>query len=96
MNILPRRAFAVRRGPQAEASKEPTTVWLGARLGPDRLGASIIECKGDYRTTAEAARAFGEKLLTSGRAGCFNPEDLFSLDEILQPLAARGMRISRS
>ena len=96
MHLLPKAAFVTDRGTPGEASREPTAVWLGARKGGELLGSSILECEGDYRTTAEAARAFGEKLLAVGRAGCFNPEDVFDLDEILSPLATEGMRISRS
>ena len=93
MQVVPRAAFTVKRGRQDEASKEPTVVWLGAGLGGERLGASIIQCEGDYRTTAASARAFGERLLVDNPRGCFNPEDLFSLGEMTAPLKGIGLRV---
>jgi hypothetical protein len=93
MRLLPRAAFAVRRGDQHEASREPTAVWTGARLGAERLGASIIECRGDYRTTAASARVFGEKLAIGRRPGCFNPEDVFTLRDLTTPLGEIGIHI---
>lgn len=96
MRLLPKPAFAAERGRPDRASREPTAVWLGARKGGERLGSSIIECEGDYRTTAEAARLFGQKLLAADRAGCFNPEDVFSIEDLLPLLTAEGTRISRS
>jgi hypothetical protein len=93
MRLLPRAAFALRRGEQDEASKEPTAVWIGTRLGDERLSAMLVECDGDYRTTAAAAHVFGEKLVAGGRPGCFNPEDLFSLEDLASPLWAIGLRV---
>lgn len=96
MRVLPRAAFTVKREEQDKASKEPTVVWIGARLGAERLGASIIECEGDYRTTAALARTFGEKLVINSRPGCFTPEDLFSLGDIAAPLQEIGLRVAAS
>lgn len=96
MKLLPKAAFATDRGRPEKASREPTAVWLGARKGGRRLGSSIIECEGDYRTTAEAARVFGQRLVAADRVGCFNPEDLFGIDDLLPLLSAEGTRISRS
>lgn len=95
MRLLPRAAFAVERGQRSQVSSEPTAIWVAARRGSQRLGASIIECDGDYRTTAAAARIFGERLIERKRAGCFNPEDLFGLRELLTPLQEVGVRIAR-
>lgn len=94
MRVMPKAAFTVRRGPQDESSQEPTAVWLGARRGTKRLGASIIECEGGYRLTAASAELFAEKLARDPRPGCFNPEDLFSLDDLVPPLEELGLRIS--
>lgn len=94
MRVLPKTAFTVRRGPQSETSQEPTVIWLGARQGSERLGASIIECNGDYRLTAASARAFAERLALDPRPGCFNPEDLFSLSDLVPPLEELGLRVS--
>lgn len=97
MSVLPRVAFAVDRGDAAEPSREPTVVWVGVRLGAQRLGASVLSCEGDYFTTAAAAQAFAELLLAGGthRPGCFNPEDLFSLSDLLPALDPIGVRVKR-
>jgi NAD(P)-dependent dehydrogenase (short-subunit alcohol dehydrogenase family) len=72
-----------------------TAIWIGARRGTERLGASIIECDGDYRTTAAAARIFGERAIDVNRSGCFNPEDLFNSSDLLTPLQEVGMRVAK-
>ena len=66
---------------------------VGASLRGRELGSSTIECKGDYRTTAAAARRFGELLAGAGRPGCFNPEDLFGLGDLTAALADSGLRV---
>jgi len=92
MRLLPRAPF-VAGGERGEVSREPTVVWLGARRGERRLGAALVRCDGDYRTTAEAARAFGEALVAESRPGCFNPEDLFRPGDLATRL--RGVGWSR-
>lgn len=93
MRLLPRAAFAVTRGSGSDPSCEPTAIWIGARRGRERLGASIIQCAGDYRTTAAAACVFGRLVVDRPRAGCFNPEDLFSLDDLV-PALDPALRVS--
>ncbi len=96
ISMLPLAAFARDRGRKADASKEPTAIWVGARRGSERLGASVLECEGDYRTTAAAARVFGEALLSSQvRPGCFNPDDVFTLGDLLPALEGIGLRVTR-
>jgi len=95
MRLLPRAAFATERGGKSGTSREPTAVWLGARRGAERLGASVIECEGDYRATAAAARLFAQRLLTLNRPGCFNPEDLFALSDLQVAAENGGIRIAR-
>lgn len=98
MRILPKAAFVTTRGEQADASREPTAVWIGARRGSKRLGASVLECEGDYRTTATATRVFGERLIGHNQPGCFNPEDLslFSLSDLLPAFDDVGLRITQN
>jgi hypothetical protein len=96
ISLLPRAAFARDRGKKADASREPTAIWVGARRGSERLGVSVLECDGDYRTTAAAARVFGEALLSGRvRPGCFNPEDVFSLGDLLPAFEGIGLRVTR-
>jgi hypothetical protein len=95
MRMLPKAAFTARRGKHDNASEEPTAVWIGARLGVERLGASVIECEGGYRTTAASAHAFSENLVDDNRPGCFNPEDLFSPDDLASSLRGIGLRVTQ-
>lgn len=94
MRLLPKVAFTSERGQEGAVTREPTAVWVGAKQGNERLGSSILECEGDYRTTAEAARVFGEKLVLDSQPGCFNPEDLFAFSDVLPILEREGLRIS--
>jgi hypothetical protein len=93
MRLLPKVAFTVQRGDPTGLSSEPTVVWVGARRGGERLGACTIECEGDYRTTAAVSHIFGERLVASGRPGCFNPEDLFELSDLRPSLDRIGIKI---
>jgi hypothetical protein len=96
MSALPKVAFLIGRGGAVEeASRHPCAIWIGVRRGDKRLGASILECEGDYRTTAAIARVFGEALLDRPmRPGCFNPEDLFRLSDLLPALGEVGLRVT--
>jgi hypothetical protein len=96
MRLLPRAAFTAGGGGTGPPSMEPTAIWIGVRRGQRLLGASTVECKGDYRVTAMAARLFGEALLANARLGCFNPEDLFELGDFASPLNEMGVRIAKS
>lgn len=94
MQHLPKAALSVGGARRRELSREPTAIWIGARRGEVPLAASVIECEGDYRTTASAARAFAEALIEEKRPGCFNPEDLFDVGDLLAPLNEMGVRIA--
>jgi hypothetical protein len=96
MRALPKAAFAVPGSRNGQPSQEPTAIWVGARKGPELLGASLAQCEGDYRTTAEVARLFGEALIPSRRPGCFNPEDLFTIGDLEAPLNETGVRFGRA
>jgi len=96
MRLLPSVAFTAGSGGSGSPSQEPTAIWIGVREEQKLLGASTAECKGDYRVTALAARLFGEALLANPRPGCFNPEDLFDLGDLVSPLNEMGVRIAQS
>ncbi len=93
MRLLPKGAFTMTDSRKGEPSQEPTAIWVGARKERELLGTSLVQCEGDYRTTAAAARLFGEALFASRRPGCFNPEDLFTIDGLERPLKEIGVRI---
>jgi hypothetical protein len=94
MQLLPRAAFSATAEEGGGPSEEPTAVWVGARRKGELLGVSGLECRGDYRGTAAAAQIFGEALLAIERPGCFNPEDLFGLEEIAPGLEPVGLEVS--
>lgn len=96
MRLLPKVAFTVSSGGTRQPSQEPTAIWIGARKRQKLLGSSIAKCGGDYRTTARAARLFGEALIASPEPGCFNPEDLFNVGDFALPLNEMGVRIAES
>lgn len=97
MSALPRAPFLIGRDRAIEeASRHPCAICIGVRRGDRRLAASVIECEGDYRGTAASARVFAEELLERPKQpGCFNPEELFRLDELLPALAEAGVSVSR-
>jgi hypothetical protein len=96
MQLLPKVAFTAGSDRTGPPSREPTAIWVGARKGKKLLGASTAECKGDYRTTGQAARLFGEGLAANPRPGCFNPEDLFDLGGLASPLNQMGVQLADS
>jgi NAD(P)-dependent dehydrogenase (short-subunit alcohol dehydrogenase family) len=93
MRTLPKAAFTPNGAHKGHPSQEPTGIWVGASAAGELLGSRTIECDGDYRTTAEAARMFSEALIADRRPGCFNPEDLFNLGDLMAPLNEIGVRI---
>jgi hypothetical protein len=93
MQLLPKAALSAGSASRRELSREPSAIWIGARRGDVRLGASVVECEGDYRTTARAARSFAEMLMAKQRPGCFNPEDLFEFGDLMS-LEDMGVRIA--
>jgi len=96
MRLLPKVAFTAGSDRTGPPSQEPTAIWIGVKRGERLLGASTAECNGDYRVTALAARLFGEALVANPRPGCFNPEDLFDLGDLVSPLNEMGVRIAQS
>jgi hypothetical protein len=97
LTLLPRAAFVSGRGAGAgEPTREPFAEWVSVRRDGRRLAARTIEGKGDYRSTAAVAVAFADALLERGDAlpaGCFDPEDLFTLDELASRLHQAGISI---
>jgi hypothetical protein len=75
------------------ASREPVAHWIAAKLGGRRLAARTLECAGHYAHAARCALVFAENLLEEPRrAGCFDPEEVFTLDELKSKLARSGIR----
>jgi hypothetical protein len=95
MTKLQRRAFeAEPPGGPGTAGGEPIAHWIAAVSHGRRLGARTIECKGDFIHAARATVAFAHALLASApRPGCFDPEELFLLDELEPKLRAFGIEV---
>lgn len=98
MKLLPPAAFqAGRKRVPAEPTAEPVAMWVGALSGERVLGARSFRCAGDYLSTAAIALGLGERLLAagaSGRTGCFDPDELFSLDDLEPGWRAAGIEVS--
>jgi hypothetical protein len=74
------------------ASSEPVAHWIAAKLRGRRLAARTLECAGHYAHAARCALLFAENLHEqSQRGGCFNPEEVFTLDELKPKLASSGI-----
>jgi hypothetical protein len=99
MSVLPRIAFvAGRGGPPKKATGERVAEWVAVLADGERLAARTVECNGDYASTATVSVVFAEALLGSGNgtgaapAGCYDPDDLFTL-ALLEP-ALRDIGVS--
>ncbi|MGN6168275.1 MAG: hypothetical protein ACTHQQ_08900 [Solirubrobacteraceae bacterium] len=74
------------------ASREPIAHWIGAMKRGRRLAARTLECTGHYLHAARCAVVFAETLLEEPRSGgCFDPEELFTLDKLGPRLARAGI-----
>jgi hypothetical protein len=95
IRILPRALFVGSGGPSkaVAATDEPVRQWVAVYDGSGkRLGATVTEGVGDYRTTALCALAFVEALLerlkTRKPIGTQSVERLFTLDDLRPHLPA--------
>lgn len=78
--------------PFGQASREPVAHWIAAKRRGRRLAARSLECAGHYEHAARCALVFAETLLDARRSGgCFDPEELFTLDELAPRLARSGI-----
>ena len=74
------------------ASREPVAHWIAVKLRGNRLAARTLECAGHYAHAARCALMFAENLLEEPRrAGCFDPEEVFTFDELKPKLAGSGI-----
>jgi NAD dependent epimerase/dehydratase family len=75
-------------------STEPVAHWIAAKRRERRLEARTIECAGDLLHAARCTVLFADSLLTRERpAGCFDPEELWTLPELEPELERAGVRI---
>jgi NAD(P)-dependent dehydrogenase (short-subunit alcohol dehydrogenase family) len=84
--------MATRTPAFGHASREPVAHWIAAKRRGCRLAARTLECAGHYEHAARCALVFAETLLDAPRSsGCFDPEEVFTLDELTPSLARSGI-----
>jgi hypothetical protein len=86
-------AVAGPKGPPRRPSSEPIAQWVAVLRGGERLAARTVEAKGDYVSTAAVALALAERLREAGAPGCFDPEELFGLEELAPRLREAGVEV---
>lgn len=75
-------------------SREPVAHWIAARARGRLLVARTLECAGHYAHAARCALVFAENLVEQPRnGGCFDPEEVFTLNELNPRLAGAGVCI---
>jgi hypothetical protein len=76
------------------ATPEPVAHWIAATRGDRRLGVSIVRCQGELVHAARSAVAFAQSLLERPPGGgCFDPEEVCTLEEEGPRLRAAGISI---
>jgi hypothetical protein len=76
------------------AGREPVAHWIAAVRGDRRLGVWTVRCLGEFVHTARSAVVFGESLLERPPGGgCFDPEEVFTLDDLRPRLHNQGITI---
>jgi hypothetical protein len=95
MNRLPTSLVAPRK-PSASptASEEPVAHWIAAIRTGRRLGARAVQCRGDFLHAARSTVVFADALLAEPRrAGCFDPEEIWTLSGLEAELKASGVTV---
>ena len=95
MNELPKSLVGSRRPPVGgNAGVEPVAHWIAAVRGSRRLGARTVECRGDVLHAARSTVVFADALLThQPGGGCFDPEEICTLDSVEARLHQDGISI---
>ena len=76
------------------ANPEPVAHWIAAIRGERRLGVSIVRCRGELVQTARSAVVFAQSLLDDPPGGgCFDPEEVCTLEDLGPMLQAAGISI---
>ena len=96
MTTVPRSLIATRQLPSdGTASDEPVAHWIAASRGERRLAARTVRCRGDYWHAALSTVVFADQLLTQDRrAGCFGPEEIFTLPGLAAQLRAARITVA--
>jgi hypothetical protein len=95
LDALPRQLVGA-RSPVADGtpSDEPVAHWIAAVREGRRLDARTVQCRGDFLHAARSTIVFADALLSGAqRAGCFDPEEICTLDAVQAKLHAAGITI---
>jgi hypothetical protein len=95
MASMPRSLIALRkqRG-DGTAGNEPVAHWIAAIRAGRRLGARTVECVGGSLSAARSTVVFADALRTEpAPAGCFNPEEIWTLRGVEAKLRAAGIAV---
>jgi hypothetical protein len=98
---LPRAAFVAGNDAPIEPTNEPLTEWIAVLRRGKRLAAATVEGKGGYLVTAVATAVLAEALLEPGRRtdparrGCFEPHELWTLQQVKAGLRDGGLEVVR-
>jgi hypothetical protein len=97
LSQLPRSALAPRPPARpGQAGQEPVAHWVAASHHGQRLAALTVECEGDFVNAARSTVVFASAQLgRRQRAGCFDPEEVFVLNDLEPTLRTAGVRIVR-
>ncbi len=100
MSVLPGTMFAGKSTVPERITREPVTEWVSVLRHGTRLAACTIEGEGAYRTTVAATAVFASALLdavagNSDRSGCFDPQELFTLQQLDASLRTAGINVVR-
>jgi hypothetical protein len=90
---LPRWLIGSRRtSTDLAASSEPVAHWVAAYRGERRLAARTVQCRGDLLHAARSTVVIADALLRQEtRGGCFDPEEISTLDDLESQLRAAGI-----
>lgn len=99
MSLLPRAAFLMNKSTvPAVATREPVTERVAVLRHGARLAVCTIEGEGGYRITATATAVFASALVDAvamdrSLSGCFDAQDLFTLQQLDPHLRRAGVNI---
>jgi NAD(P)-dependent dehydrogenase (short-subunit alcohol dehydrogenase family) len=95
MADLPRSLIGLRQQrADGVPGSEPVVHWIAAVRAGRRLSIRTVECLGGFVGAARSTVVFAESLRTQPPpAGCFDPEEIWTLSGIEAKLGAAGIRV---
>lgn len=98
LSEVPKAPFLIgRHTAPAQPSSEPILHWAAATRRGAQLDARSAECTGAYLHAAAAAEIFSDAFMRAtdieALTGCFNPEELFTLDHLRSRIENAGINV---